>query len=189
MMCSRKLRRQYQEPDLPLLPKSSATACLEPPNIHNREKLLQHLFTPQELLSYQRNGKMHILRNIPQSTLGYFCGESLISINENEISRAELVEIAKREFNKYNNLQADVFAIEHAPIAVGYHLVKEDSIANEQGIERPFKTFIMPSSEFHVKFEDIFMYDDQGDNYLLPGERHLKANPFWLPYYPWMWFA
>ena len=82
-----------------------------------------------------------------------------------------------------------MYAVTNVPIAVGFYLVKEMSKENEQGFTRPFKTFIMPSSHFHVKFEDIFMYDNQDDNYPLPGERHLKANPYWLPYYPWMWFA
>ena len=132
---------------------------------------------------------MHILRNIPQSTLGYFCGESLISINENEIHKAELVEIAKREFHKYNIQQADLYAVTNVPIAVGFYLVKEMKTENEHGFTRPFKMLIMPSPDFHVKVEDIFMYDNQDDNYPLPGERHLKANPYWLPYYPWMWFA
>ena len=67
--------------------------------------------------------------------------------------------------------------------------MKEMSTANEKGFPRPFKMFIMPSPYLHVKYEDIFMYDHQEENYPLPGERYLKANPYWLPYYPWMWFA
>lgn len=102
-MCSRKLRRQYEEPDLPLLPLNSDELCLDYYQKHKRETLLKHLFIPQKILSYQRQGNMHILRNIPQSTLGYFRGECFISINEREIHRSELVEITKQEFNKYGN--------------------------------------------------------------------------------------
>ena len=189
MMCSRKMRRQYQEPDLPLLPKSNDKPCLKQPHLNDRNELLNHLFTPQELLSYQRRGKMHILRNIPQSTLGYFCGESLISINERELHRAELVEIAKKEFNLYINQFSPYQAVVNVPIAVGFYLMKEMSTVNEKGFPCPFKTFIMPSPYLHVKYEYIFMYDHQEENYPLTGERHLKANPYWLPYYPWMWFA
>ena len=40
---------------------------------------------------------MHILRNIPKSTLGYFCGEALISINEMKLHISEFVVCATEE--------------------------------------------------------------------------------------------
>ena len=71
MLSTRAIRRQYQENDLPVL-TSDKTPYLNNIDINKRDKLLQHLFSPQELQAYQQKGKMHILRNIPPSTLGYF---------------------------------------------------------------------------------------------------------------------
>lgn len=68
-------------------------------------------------------------------------------------------------------------------------MVIENALENEKGLTCPFSTYIMPSPCLHVKWEENFIYDDDQNNYLLPGERHLKANPYWLPYYPWMWFV
>ena len=89
----------------------------------------------------------------------------------------------------YANQKSPHQDVVNVPIAMGFCLMTEMMTVNEKGYPHPFKTFIMPSPYLHVKYEDIFMYDNQEENYLLPSERHLKANTYWLPYYPWMWFA
>ena len=59
-----------------------------PEIFNNREAHLKHLFTATELMRFQREGKMHILCNIPPSTLGYYKGEYLMSINEPPILKS-----------------------------------------------------------------------------------------------------
>ena len=71
MLSTRAIRRHYQENDLPFF-KSNKLSFPQDINLNKRENLIKHLFKPQELQVYQQKGKMHILRNIPPSTLGYF---------------------------------------------------------------------------------------------------------------------
>ena len=126
MMVSREVFRKYAGKDLPVKTIDSVP-CLDHPNINNREKLLAHLFTPQELALFKSRGKMHILRNIQPSTLGYFCGEALVSITEPEVHRAELDCEARYECTHYSREDNPVANIIQVPIAVGYVLVQENS--------------------------------------------------------------
>ena len=182
MLSTRAIRRQYQENDLPIF-KSNKSTFPNNINLNKRENLIQHLFKPQELQTYQQNGKMHILRNIPTSTLGYFQGELLISINKLEIERVELDTIAIQEMNAYNRQGEN---IHNMPIAVGYILVKENKLEEKK---RPFSTYIMPTPINHIKHINNNMFSSHYDNNIRLHERTLRANTHWLPYYPWMWFA
>ena len=152
-------------------------------DLNKRDKLLQHLFSPQELQAYQCRGKMHILKNIPPSTLGYFCGESLVSINELELDRAELDSIALEEMSKYSRPGENIHNI---PIAVGYVLVQENKLGEKKC---PFSTYIMPTPINHIKHINERMFSGHYDNDIRTHERILRANTHWLPYYPWMWYA
>ena len=115
MLCTREARRQYWEKDLPLF-KSNKKPFPENINPNNRDELINYLFKPKELQSYQQQGKMHILRNIPQSTLGYFRGELLVSINKLEIDRAEMDHIAIHEMYDYQRNGNNMLTL---PITVG----------------------------------------------------------------------
>ena len=126
---------------------------------------------------------MHILRNIPQSTLGYFRGESLISINELEIDRAEMDHIAIQEMYEYEENGNDMLTL---PIAVGYVLVKENKLEEKK---RPFSTYIMPTAIHHIKHTKKGMYQTTFTHQFINNKRTLRPNVHWLPYYPWMWYA
>ena len=177
MLCTREARRNYWEKDLPLF-KSNKKPFPENIKLNNRDDLINHLFKPNELQSYQQQGKMHILQNIPQSTLGYFRGESLISINELEIDRAEMDHIAIQEMYEFEENGNDVLTL---PIAVGYVLVKENKLEEK---ERPFSTYIMPTAINHIKHTNDGMYQSSYIHSIIPQKRISRQNIHWLPYYP-----
>ena len=82
---------RFRSPDIPSYYNFPSEYNPVPPVIlNNREAHLKHLFTSTELMRFQREGKMHILRNIPPSTLGYYKGKCLVSINEPPMTKVEL---------------------------------------------------------------------------------------------------
>ena len=126
---------------------------------------------------------MHILRNLPQSTLGYFRGELLVSIKKLEIDRAEMDHIAIHEMYEYQRNGNNMLTL---PIAVGYVLVKENKLEEKK---RPFSTYIMPTAINHIKHTKKGMYQTTYLHRIIPHKRILRPNIHWLPYYPWMWYA
>ena len=138
---------RFRSPDIPSSYTITSEPSPVPPKIlNNREEHLKHLFTATELLRFQREGKMHILQNIPPSTLGYYKGECLVSINEPPMTKVELKAIAMRhpETANWGRACQPIKTRTTFPIAVGYTLVKEHHEL-EAGKGRPFSTYILPS--------------------------------------------
>ena len=122
---------------------------------------------------------MNILRNIPPSTLGYYKGECLVSINEPPMTEVEVESIALKNPKTANWVLAcqPVKTRSTIPIAVGYILVEEyHKMEEEKG--RPFKSYILPShhcSLFH-SMTPTLQPTFADDNNLKSGERTLRAN-------------
>ena len=95
----RRREMQLQEPDLPSIPP---LFTIHPNLIRDREAHLKHLFTEEELRQFTRDGKIHILRNIPPSTLGYYKGECLVSINEPPMQKVDLEEIVSHVYETHD---------------------------------------------------------------------------------------
>ena len=85
---------RFRDPNLPSIPPLFNIPPEEkqvPPNlIQDREAHLCHHFTEDELRRFTREGKIHILRNIPPSTLGYYKGECLVLINEPPMHKVKI---------------------------------------------------------------------------------------------------
>ena len=113
-----------------------------------RQKLdkIKHVFENEEVRRIKRNGKLPILLNIPPSTLGYFKGECLVSIDKSPMTRNELLNIANKE--NYFKDKKTLSNRDKGYIAMGHMLVEEEELDKN----RPFKSYIVPIKQCSPSF-------------------------------------
>ena len=148
-----------------------------------RQKLdqINYVFENEEVCRIKRNGKLPILLNIPPSTLGYFKGECLVSIDQSPMTRSELLNLATKE--TYFEDKKTLSNKDKGYIAVGYMLVEEDELDRN----RPFKSYIVPIKQCSPSFSPCSSTYHMNPS--RKGEQRFCPNPHWLPYFPWVIFA
>ena len=73
------------------------------------------------------------------------------------------------------------------PIAVG-HLLVEEFEDLERPRNRPFNSYIIPDHGC-VLINSVNGFNFNGQDRLKIGERTLRANTYWHPYFPWVCFC